>query len=122
MVQQNNQQTNYVTTDLFRGRASDAGAFSVKTPGKYARLSVTDEGSGIDEKTLKRIFDPFFTTKEVGKGTGMGLSVVHGIVESHSGFMTVESEPGQGSTFSVFIPVTEVEKNELLETSINLGV
>jgi PAS domain S-box-containing protein len=89
---------------------------SFKTPGKYARLSVTDEGSGIDEKTLKRIFDPFFTTKEVGKGTGMGLSVVHGIVDSHSGFMTVESEPGQGSTFSVFIPVTEVEKNELLET------
>ena len=91
-------------------------SFSVKTPGKYARLSVSDEGTGMDEKTIKRVFDPFYTTKEVGKGTGMGLSVVHGIVESHSGFMAVESKPGQGSTFSVFIPISEVEEEKLLET------
>jgi len=90
--------------------------FSTRKPGKYAWLSVADEGSGMDAETIKRIFDPFFTTKDVGSGTGMGLSVVHGIIESHSGFITVSSEPGKGSTFSVFIPVTEEAENHLLET------
>jgi len=87
----------------------------VEKPGKYARLSVSDDGIGMDKETLKRIFDPFFTTKEIGKGTGMGLSVVHGIVESHSGFITVKSAPGQGSTFSVYIPITENDDDDLLE-------
>jgi CheY-like chemotaxis protein len=88
----------------------------VKTPGKYAWFSVTDEGIGMDSETIKHIFDPFYTTKKVGKGTGMGLSVVHGIVESHSGFITVSSKPGKGSTFSVYIPVTGEEEGESLET------
>lgn len=83
-----------------------------KTLGKYARISVTDDGDGMDRETIERIFDPFFTTKEVGKGTGMGLSVVHGIVESHSGFIKVNSEPAKGSTFSVFIPVMGEEEGE----------
>jgi PAS domain S-box-containing protein len=89
--------------------------FSIKTPGTYARLSVTDKGAGMDEETAARIFDPFYTTKDVGKGTGMGLSVVHGIVESHGGFITVKSALGRGSTFHVFFPVTEEEEEEILE-------
>ena len=69
----------------------------------------------MDEETAARIFDPFYTTKDVGKGTGMGLSVVHGIVESHGGFITVKSALGRGSTFHVFFPVTEEEEEEILE-------
>jgi PAS domain S-box-containing protein len=73
-------------------------------PGPLVRLRVTDDGSGMDEKTQSRIFEPFFTTKRVGKGAGMGLSVVHGVVGSHNGAMEVESSPGQGTSISVYLP------------------
>jgi len=69
------------------------------------RISIADNGSGIDPVTLDRIFEPYFTTKPSGKGTGMGLAVVHGIVDKHEGQIEVESEPGQGTTFHVFFPV-----------------
>ncbi len=74
--------------------------------GPYAKLTIHDTGSGIEEDILPRIFDPFFTTKMAQEGTGMGLSVVHGIVQNHGGTVTVESEIGKGSCFSIFLPIT----------------
>ena len=76
-------------------------------PGRYVRMRVKDTGLGMDQVVMKRIFEPFFTTKPVGKGTGMGLSVVHGIVQSYHGDITVDSEPGKGAVFDVFLPVIE---------------
>ncbi len=74
-------------------------------PGPHAMLSVSDNGAGIEPAILERIFDPFFTTKPQGQGTGLGLSVVHGIVKSHGGAVTVHSRAGQGTTFVIYLPV-----------------
>ena len=73
-------------------------------PGPYVRLSVSDTGKGITPKHLKRIFDPYYTTKKRGEGTGLGLAVVDGIVRTHGGVITVESEPGKGTSFDIFLP------------------
>jgi two-component system, cell cycle sensor histidine kinase and response regulator CckA len=79
-------------------------------PGDYVCLSVNDTGTGIPPEILDKIFDPFFTTKEVGKGTGLGLSTLIGIVKSHGGFVTVQSEPGRGSVFQVYLPAEHQAK------------
>lgn len=78
--------------------------------GSYALVTVADTGRGMDRETAGKIFEPFFTTKEMGKGTGLGLAVVYGIVMNHQGFIDVSSEPGKGCRFRIFLPLTEVEQ------------
>jgi two-component system, cell cycle sensor histidine kinase and response regulator CckA len=84
----------------------------------YVRVVVADTGSGMDEKTVARIFDPFFTTKAVGQGTGLGLSVVHAIVERSRGLIDVTSTVGQGTEFTILLPVLDqTDETELLKSA-----
>ena len=111
-------------TNAYHAMAEKGGALSVRLekveyteetlvldsripPGRYAVIEVSDTGCGMDSDTLQKIFDPYYTTKPTGKGTGLGLAVVHGIVKEHSGKIVVHSEPGVGSMFRVFLPLAE---------------
>jgi signal transduction histidine kinase/ActR/RegA family two-component response regulator len=87
--------------------STDQAAMALE-PGEYALLTVADTGIGIDPVIMDKIFDPYFTTKDKGKGTGLGLSVVHGIVKEHGGDIKVDSTPGKGAVFSVYLPVMEI--------------
>ena len=94
------------TKNVFLGE-DDRRSQPELTPGEYVLLAVADTGQGMDKSTLENIFDPFFTTKEVGKGTGLGLAMVYGIVKSHHGHITCVSKPGEGTAFEIYLPAVE---------------
>ncbi len=91
------------------------------SPGEYVLLSVSDTGHGFDKETQQHLFEPFFTTKKPGEGTGLGLSVVYGIVKNHKGYFMCQSEPDQGATFEVYFPVIEQELETLAPRKIDLS-
>lgn len=98
---------------------TSAAAYDNIVPGSYLRLTVGDTGHGIEPGIIKRIFEPYFTTKKKGEGTGMGLAVIHGIVKSHGGDITVYSEPGEGTVFHVLLPtIEETADAQSIETEI----
>jgi len=103
------------------GRLPDAKCVNL-SPGNYLCLTVRDNGHGMDEKTMERIFDPFFSTKVQSEGTGLGLSVIHGIVSNHGGAITVESKPDQGSQFKVYLPRLDKSTNVTIDDAPPIAI
>jgi two-component system cell cycle sensor histidine kinase/response regulator CckA len=104
-----------IETDMTEMTDAFINAYGFGEPGTYAVVSVTDTGIGMDEEAKKKIFEPFFTTKEVGRGTGLGMAIVYGIVKQHKGFIIVYSRVGSGTTFKIYLPLhsEQVEQREM---------
>lgn len=101
----------YLETANIHLDAKMAGMYQV-SPGNYVKVSITDNGVGMNNETLKRIFDPFFTTREVGVGTGLGLASAYGIIQNHNGAITVYSEEGKGTTFNIYLPMSKISEQK----------
>lgn len=107
-----------VSLTEFEVDSTSSAPYPGMVPGKYLKISVSDTGTGMDRATMERIFDPFFTTKSPSEGTGMGLAVVHGIVKTHGGAITVRSVPGRGSVFDVYFPMVDMTDTDETEASL----
>lgn len=103
----NHRGTIFVSTGKTKVDDSAAPELASIPPGTYAYVKLRDTGSGIEPENLARIFDPFYTTKPIGEGTGLGLSMVHGLIKSMNGHVTVSSTPGIGTEFSFFLPMAD---------------
>ncbi|MBU0674460.1 MAG: response regulator [Proteobacteria bacterium] len=96
-----------ITTGLEEIDEAYVAAYRYGRPGRYALITVSDTGQGMDKETQQKIFEPFFTTKGVGKGTGLGLAISYGIIKQHNGYIKVYSEPGEGTVFKIFLPLCD---------------
>ena len=99
-----------IRTDRMELDSEYVQSYGYGKPGPYALLSVEDTGTGMDEEVRERLFEPFFTTKDVGKGTGLGLAMVYGIIKQHDGYINVYSEPGRGTTFRILLPLIQSQE------------
>jgi|GEM_PF-3538437 len=111
--------TLYIKTNNIKITKSSVRSYKLQ-PGSYVMISIRDTGTGMDKPTLKRIFEPFFTTKEMGRGSGLGLASVYGIVTNHSGIINVYSKVGKGTTFIIYLPSTLKKSNQ--ESSVDIDV
>jgi PAS domain S-box-containing protein len=106
----------YISTEAVKLDEEFCQVHGYGTKGNYALISVTDNGCGIDARSLKKIFEPFYTTKEVGKGTGLGLAIAYGIIKQHNGYINVYSEIGRGTTFKIYLPLIKAEVDTTAST------